>query len=350
MAYSAVNEFKSNPSAIILYQTEDGRTRLQVRLENQTVWLTQKLMAELFQKDVRTINEHLQNAFEEGELQPDSVIRKFRTTAADGKSYDTQHYNLDAIISVGYRVKSPRGTQFRIWATQRLREYIVKGFTLDDERLKEAGGGDYFDELLQRIREIRLSERNFYRKICDIYQTSVDYDPSAEMTQRFFQTVQNKMHWAAHGHTAAEVIHQRADAAKPNAGLTSWRGAKPRKTDAVIAKNYLTEDELKRLGLIVSQYLDFAELQALDRRPMTMRDWIAKLDAFLTAGGQKILHHGGSVTAEEAKQKAELEFAQFETKRRTLEDTKAEAEFAQQVDALAKQAKQLPPPKRKTKK
>jgi hypothetical protein len=345
-----VSDPKPNASEIILYQTEDGRTRLQVRLENQTVWLTQKLMAELFQKDVRTINEHLQNAFEEGELQPDSVIRKFRITAADGKSYDTQHYNLDAIISVGYRVKSPRGTQFRIWATQRLREYIVKGFALDDERLQAAGGGDYFDELLQRIREIRLSERNFYRKICDIYQTSVDYDPRAEMTAKFFQAVQNKMHWAAHGHTAAEVIHQRADAAKPNAGLTSWHGAKPHKSDVTIAKNYLTEDELKRLGLIVSQYLDFAELQALDRKPMTMRDWIIKLDAFLMAGGQKILNHGGNVTAGEAKQKAEREFEQFEIKRRALENAKAEAEFAQQVDVLAKQAKQLTPPKQKTKK
>ena len=336
-----------NPSALILYQTEDGRTRLQVRLENQTVWLTQKLMAELFQKDVRTINEHIQNAFDEGELQPDSVIRKFRITAADGKSYDTQHYNLEAIIAVGYRVKSPRGTQFRIWATQRLREYIVKGFTLDDERLKEAGSGDYFDELLQRIREIRLSERNFYRKICDIYQTSVDYDPRAEMTEKFFQTVQNKMHWAAHGHTAAEVIHQRADATKPNAGLTSWKGAKPRKADAAVAKNYLNEDELKRLGLIVSQYLDFAELQALDRRPMTMRDWIAKLDAFLTAAGQKILKHSGSVTAEEARLKAELEFNQFDARRRTVEDAQANANFAQQVEALAQQTKKLVPKKRK---
>jgi hypothetical protein len=247
-------------------------------------------------------------------------------------------------------VKSPRGTQFRIWATQRLREYIVKGFALDDERLQAAGGGDYFDELLQRIREIRLSERNFYRKICDIYQTSVDYDLRAEMTAKFFQAVQNKMHWAAHGHTAAEVIHQRADAAKLNAGLTSWHGAKPHKSDVIIAKNYLTEDELKRLGLIVSQYLDFAELQALDRKPMTMRDWIAKLDAFLMAGGQRILNHGGNVTAGEAKQKAEREFEQFEIKRRALENAKAEAEFAQQVDVLAKQAKQLTPPKQKTKK
>jgi hypothetical protein len=305
-------------------------------------------MSELFQKDVRTINEHIQNIFDEGELKPDSVIRKFRITAADGKSYDTQHYNLDAIIAVGYRVKSHRGTQFRIWATQRLREYIVKGFTLDDERLKQAGG--YFDELLRRIREIRLSERNFYRKICDIYQTSVDYDPRAGMTERFFKTVQNKMHWAAHGHTAAEVIHQRVDSRKPNAGMTSWTGTKPHRTDAIIAKNYLTEDELKRLGLIVSQYLDFAELQALDRRPMYMRDWLARLDAFLTAGGQKILDHAGNISAEDAKLKAELEFDKFDLARRKLEDARAETEFAKQVDDLAKQTKSLAPPKRKPKK
>jgi len=345
-----VSNANPSPSALILYQTEDGRTHLQVRLEDQTVWLTQKLMAELFQKDVRTINEHIQNVFDEGELQANSVIRKFRITAADGKSYETQHYNLDAIIAVGYRVKSHRGTQFRIWATQRLREYIVKGFALDDERLKQAGGGDYFDELLQRIREIRLSERNFYRKICDIYQTSVDYDPRAEMTERFFQTVQNKMHWAAHGHTAAEVIHQRADSTKPNAGLISWNGVKPRKTDVAVAKNYLNQDELKRLGLIVSQYLDFAELQALDRRPMHMRDWIARLDAFLTAGGQEILNHSGNISAEEAKSKAEREFDKFEVARRTLEDARANAEFAKQLDDLAKQTKSLTPPSRKSKK
>jgi hypothetical protein len=344
-----VSEADSNSPSVILYQTEDGRTRLEVRLENQTVWLTQKLMAELFQKDVRTINEHIQNIFEEGELQPDSVIRKFRITAADGKSYETQHYHLDVVLAVGYRVKSHRGTQFRIWATQRLREYIVKGFALDDERLKQAGGGEYFDELLQRLREIRLSERNFYRKICDIYQTSVDYDPNAETTQKFFQTIQNKMHWAAHGHTAAEVIHQRIDAAKPNAGLTSWNGVKPRRVDATVAKNYLNEEELKRLGLIVSQYLDFAELQALDRRLMYMRDWITRLDAFLTAGGQKLLSHAGKVSAEEAKLKVEREFDKFEIKRRALEDAQANAEFAKQVEDLAKQTKQFEPPKRKPK-
>jgi len=345
-----VNDAKPSPSALILYQTEDGRTHLRVRLENQTVWLTQNQMAELFQTTKQNISLHLLNILAEGELPEDSVVKEYLTTAADGKNYQTKFYNLDAIIAVGYRVKSHRGTQFRIWATQRLREYIVKGFALDDERLKQAGGGDYFDELLQRIREIRLSERNFYRKICDIYQTSVDYDPRAEVTERFFQTVQNKMHWAAHGHTAAEVIHQRADSTKPNAGLTSWNGVKPRKTDVAIAKNYLAQDELRRLGLIVSQYLDFAELQALDRRPMHMRDWIARLDAFLTAGGQEILNHSGNISAEEAKSKAEREFDKFDVTRRALEDARANAEFAKRLDDLANQTKNLAPPKRKSKK
>jgi hypothetical protein len=343
-----VSEPKDNSSDLILYQTEDGRTHLQVRLENQTVWLTQSQMAELFQTSIPNVNMHLRNLFRESELQADSVIKEFLITAADGKNYRTKFYNLDVIISVGYRVKSSRGTQFRIWATQRLREYIVKGFALDDERLKQSS--DYFDELLQRIREIRLSERNFYRKICDIYQTSVDYDPSAEMTQRFFQTVQNKMHWAAHGHTAAEVIHQRADAAKPNAGLTSWSGSKPRKVDTSVAKNYLNQEELKRLGLIVSQYLDFAELQALDRRQMRMQDWISRLDAFLGAGGQNILGHAGKISAEQAKLKADSEFDKFEVKRRAFEDAKANAEFPKQIEDLAKHTKQLAPSNRRAKK
>jgi hypothetical protein len=343
-----MNDPKNNPSEVILYQTEDGQTRLQVRLKNETAWLSLNQLADLFQRDKSVISKHLKNIFEEGELQADSVVANFATTAGDGKTYQVDFYNLEATIAVGYRVKSQRGTQFRVWATQRLREYIVKGFALDDERLKQ--GNDYFGELLQRIREIRLSERNFYRKICDIYQTSVDYDPRAEMTEHFFQTIQNKMHWAAHGHTAAEVIHQRADAAKPNTGLTSWRGTKVRKSDVSVAKNYLTEEELKRLGLIVSQYLDFAELQALDRHPMAMRDWIAKLDAFLMAGGQKILDHAGGVSAEEAKLKAELEFDRFEARRRAVDDAKAEAEFAKQVENLATQTKQFTTPKRKPKK
>ncbi len=335
-------------SELILYQTEDNRTRIEVRLENETVWLTQAQISDLFQRERSVFTKHIRNIFEEEELVEEAACANYARTAADGKIYQTVYYNLDVIISVGYRVKSQRGTQFRIWATQRLREDIVKGFTLDDERLKQGGTkNEYFDELLQRIREIRLSERNFYRKICDIYQTSMDYDPSAKMTQRFFQTVQNKMHWAVHGRTAAEVIHQRADATKPGMGLTAWTGAKPHKPDVAIAKNYLTEEELKKLSLIVTQYLDFAELQALEHRPMTMRDWIAKLDAFLRAGDRKILEHAESISAEEAKRKAELEFERFDRQRRQLEDVQADAQFAQEVEDLAKKAKQLKPPKRK---
>ncbi len=345
-----MNEPKNNPSALILYQTEDGRTHLQVRLENQTVWLSQSQMAELFQTTKQNVSLHIQNIFEEGELAEGSVVKDYLTTAADGKNYQTKFYNLDAIISVGYRVKSHRGTQFRIWATQRLREYIVKGFAMDDERLKQAGGGGYFDELLARIRDIRSSERVFWRKVLDIYATSIDYDPSVEASQKFFQTVQNKMHWATHGQTAAEVIHQRADATRPNAGLTAWSGAKVRKTDVTIAKNYLSEKELDALNRIVTVYLEFAELQALDRKPMYMRDWIAKLDDFLRLSGRNILKHAGKISAEEAQQKAELEFDKFEVKRRALEDAKANAEFAMQMEDLAKQAKQLAPPKRKPKK
>ena len=324
-------------SEIILYQTEDGRTRVQCRFENETIWLTQKLMAELFQKDVRTINEHIQNVFEEGELSPESVIRKFRITAADGKTYDTQHYNLEVVISVGYRVKSPRGTQFRIWATQRLREYLVKGFTMDDERLKNPPGKgqkDYFDELLERIRDIRSSERRFYQKVLDIYATSVDYTPDAEQSHRFFAAVQNKMHWATHGHTAAEVIAERADAAKPFMGLLTTRaGGIVRKDDVAVAKNYLTEDELQVLNRIVNLYIEYAELQALERKAMTMQDWITKLDEFLKISGRKLLDHAGTISAESAKAKAELEYARY----RLLLDAQP-----QRVDAeFEKAAKEL---------
>lgn len=300
-----------NPGEFLIYQTEDGRTRVEVRVEHETVWLTQKQMAELFQKDVRTVSEHIGNIFEEAELQPDSVIRNVRITAADGKQYDTQHYSLDVIISVGYRVKSLLGTQFRIWATQRLREYIVKGFTMDDERLKAAGGGKYFDELLNRIRDIRSSERVFWRKVLDIYATSIDYDPSADASTLFFQTVQNKMHWAIVGQTAAEIIHTRADADKPQMGLTSWGGDRPRKADVGIAKNYLNQDELRALNLIVAAYLDFAELQAVSRRPMTMADWIAKLDDFIRISDRQILVHAGKVSHDTARLKAEAELGKF---------------------------------------
>ena len=244
---------ESRPAGdFLFYQTQDGRSRIEVRLMDETVWLSQKVMAELFQKDVRTINEHILHIFEEGELQPDSVVRKFRITASDGKTYETRHYNLDVVISVGYRVKSHRGTQFRIWATQRIREYIVKGFTLDDERLKEAGGGNYFDELLARIRDIRSSEKVFWRKVLDIYATSIDYDPNTDLSRDFFAVIQNKMHWAAHGHTAAEIIYGRADASRPNMGMTTWAGSILRQNDSEIAKNYLSEDELSVLNRIVT--------------------------------------------------------------------------------------------------
>ncbi len=302
---------KTPRSEFLLYNTEDGRTRIQVRLENETVWLTQKSMAELFQKDVRTINEHIQNIFDEGELDSESVIRKFRIPAADGKLYETNHYNLDVIISVGYRVKSHRGTQFRIWATQRLREYIIKGFTLDDERLKEAGGGNYFDELLARIRDIRSSEKVFWRKVLDIYATSIDYDPNTDMSHQFFAIVQNKMHWAVHGHTAAEIIAGRADAQKPYMGLTSWTGVRPNQNDIEIAKNYLSAEELDTLNRIVTIYLDFAELQALNRKPMYMKDWIAKLDDFLKVSEREILKHAGKVSHAAAIEKARGEYEKF---------------------------------------
>jgi len=295
----------------LLYTSEDGIAKLEVRLIDETVWLHQNQMAELFQTTKQNIGQHIRNIFAEGELIQDSVVKDFFITAADSKQYNTRHYNLDVIISVGYRVKSHRGTQFRIWATQRLREYLIKGFTLDDERLKRADSGNYFDELLARIRDIRSSEKVFWRKVLDIYATSIDYDPSAEASQRFFATVQNKMHWAAHGHTAAEIVHQRADAAQPNMGLTSWIGEKPRKADAIIAKNYLDANELKTLNRIVMAYLEFAELRALDRRPMYMADWIGKLEEFLRISEREVLGHTGAVSHEQALQKAEIEFEKY---------------------------------------
>ena len=299
-------------SELILYQAENGATRVEARFEGEAVWLSLNQMAELFQRDKSVISKHLKNIFAEGELENHSVVANFATTAADGKTYQVDYYGLDAIIAVGYRVKSPRGVQFRQWATERLREYIVKGFTLDDARLKAAGGGFYFDELLARIRDIRSSEKVFWRKVLDIYATSVDYDPRAEASQEFFQTIQNKMHWAAHGHTAAEVIVARADAEKTNMGLTSWTGARPRKADARVAKNYLTADELDELNRIVTLYLEFAELQAKNRRVMTMCNWITKLDDFLRISERDILTHAGKISHEVALLKAEAEYEQFE--------------------------------------
>jgi hypothetical protein len=332
-------------SELILYQTEDNRTRIEVRLENETVWLTQAQMAELFQTTIPNVSMHIRNILAEGELQAGSVVKEFLTTAADGKNYTTKFHNLDVIIAVGYRVKSRRGTQFRQWATQRLREYIVKGFTMDDERLKNPPGKgqkDYFDELLQRIRDIRSSERRFYQKVLDIYATSVDYDPGEEASQQFFATVQNKMHWAAHGHTAAEVIHQRADAAQPLMGLATTRpGRIIRQEDVSVAKNYLNEEELQTLNRIVNLYIEFAELQALDRKPMTMRNWIEKLDEFLKISGRELLNHAGKISAETARAKAEREYDRYHA----LADAQprlVDADF----ERAAKQLQKLPKPKK----
>ncbi len=296
---------------IILYTTEDGRSKIEVHLEKDSVWLSLNQMVELFQRDKSVISRHIKNIFDERELIAKGVIANIATTAADGKTYQVTHYNLDVIISVGYRVKSNRGTQFRIWATQRLREYIIKGFTMDDERLKQAGGGNYFDELLARIRDIRSSEKVFWRKVLDIYATSIDYDPDTEASERFFATVQNKMHWAAHGHTAAEIVFKRADASQPNMGMTTWANEKPRKADVNIAKNYLSAEELEVLNRIVNVYLEFAELQAVSRRAMYMADWIAKLDDFLRVSERDILDHTGSVSHDEALKKADMEFEKY---------------------------------------
>ena len=336
---------------VLIYR--DGSLNLQVRLDGQTVWLTQGAMAELFQTTKQNISLHVRNILDEGELRPDSVVKEYLTTAADGKQYRTLHYNLDLILAVGYRVRSPRGTQFRQWATAQLRELLVKGFVLDDERIKAGRtiGQDYFDELLARIRDIRASERLFYQKITDIYATSIDYDPSAEMTQRFFQTVQNKMHWAAHGHTAAEIIRQRADAARPHMGLTTWKNAPAgpvRKADVTIAKNYLGRDEIEALNLIVSAYLDFAELQTRAHRPMHMQDWIVKLDDFLRLSERDILTHAGKISHELAEEHAHAEFAKYDEQRRRLEDRQATDADKLVGEAKRVQAK-LPPAKaRKT--
>jgi len=308
----------------LVYEAEDGQIKIDVRLADETVWLTQRLMAELFQKDVRTINHHIQSIYEEGELEPGATIRKYRIVQTEGKrqvSRMVDFYNLDMIISVGYRVKSHVATRFRIWATQRLREYIVKGFALDDERLKNPDQPfDYFEELLRRIQDIRTSERRFYQKITDIYATSIDYDPTQQVSIDFFKTVQNKMHWAITGQTAAEIIHRRADADKPNMGLTTWRGAKVRKQDVTIAKNYLNEEELRALNNLVEQYLVFAEGQAMRRITMHMADWIKKLDAFLNLNEREILTHAGKISHDMAKELAEQEYEKFQARRIAASD------------------------------
>ncbi|MDD3789465.1 MAG: virulence RhuM family protein [Petrimonas sp.] len=323
-------------SNFLLYQSDDGKLRIEVRLQDETVWLTQNAMMELFESSKSNISEHIKHVFEEGELTEKAVVRNFRTTASDGKMYDVKHYNLDVIISVGYRVKSQRGTQFRIWATERLREYLIKGFTMNDELFKQGGG--YFEELLNRIRDIRSSEKVFYRKVLEIYATSIDYDPQASVTQLFFQTVQNKLHWAAHGHTAAEIIYQRANSSQPFMGLTTFKGKKPVKQEISIAKNYLNQEELSVLNRLVSAYLDIAEVNAMQRKPMYMRDWINVLDGFIKMSRQQILTDSGMVSAELASKKALLGYERY--KKKTANDLSiVEQQFIQSIEQANKKLK-----------
>ena len=328
---------------ILIYQTEAGQTKIEVRLEGETLWLNQAALARLYQTTKQNISLHIKNIYEEGELDEDSVVKEYLTTAADGKNYKTKHYNLDMIISVGYRIKSGIATRFRQWATQRLREYIIKGFVLDDERLKNPDQPfDYFDELLRRIQEIRTSERRFYQKITDIYSTSVDYDPTSEISLTFFKTVQNKLHWAITGMTAAEIIHQHASSGKPNMGLTSFRGEKLRKGDVVIAKNYLAENELRVLNNLVEQYLVFAEGQAMRRRPMYVKDWIDKLNGFLSLNDRDILENAGRISHEMARQLAEGEYEKFDRRRIASRDQQ-DSDFDKTVKMIEQRKNKLPP-------
>ncbi len=337
----------TDPGEILLFQTEDGQTRIDVRLVGETVWLTVAQIADLFQRDKTTIARHIQNVYEEGELKQEGTAAFFAVVQKEGDrevTRDIEHYSLDVIISVGYRVKSHRGVQFRVWATQQLRDYLVKGFVLNDDKFKQGKSGNYFDALLARIRDIRSSEKEFWRKVLEIYATSIDYDPRAEASQEFFATVQNKLHWAIHGRTAAELIAERADAAKPHMGLTVWPKGQvaPRKADVAIAKNYLSPEELRQLNLIVAAYLDFAELQASNQRPMYMRDWIKKLDQFIQLSEREILTHAGKITAEAARALAEQEYEKY---RRTLDAQPSPVEV--HFDEAVKKAKQLKNPARK---
>lgn len=311
------NLIQPQNTEIIMYQTEDGLTKIDVQMSGETVWLSLDQMADLFQRDKSTISRHIKNIFGEGELDRNSVVANFATTAADGKVYQVDYYNLDVIISVGYRVKSLRGTQFRIWANSVLKEYLLKGFAMNDELLKKAGGGNYFDELLERIRDIWSSEKVFWRKVLDIYATSMDYDPRMETSVLFFKTVQNKMHWAAHGQTAAEKIYFSADSTKPNMGLYSFSGRHPTQSDALVAKNYCNQEELEALNGIVSAYLEFAEMQARRHIPMYMKDWIETLDGFLKLSKHEILTGAGRISAAMAEKKAKEEYHKF----RSLQDS-----------------------------
>ena len=332
-----------NYGEIIIYQTEDGLTKLEVKMENDTVWLTQAQLVELYQSSKANVSEHITHIFEEGELVKESVVRKFRTTASDGKNYNVLYYNLDMIISLGYRINSATATKFRQWATQRLKEYIIKGFTIDDERLKGNGGGNYWKELLDRIRDIRSSEKVLYRQVLDLYATSVDYNPKSDESIQFFKIVQNKLHYAAHGHTAAEVIYERADANKPFMGLTSFSGELPALKDIGVAKNYLKEDELKILNNLVSGYFDLAEINAIEHKPMYMIDYVEQLDSILTSGNRKLLEDSGKVSHDEAIKKAKAEYRKYQEN--TL--SPVEEEYLKSVKGLEKEVKKR---KRATKK
>ena len=334
-----IGKYKVNimNSEMLLYQDRDGVIKVDVRLEGETVWLTQAQICELFQKSKATISEHIKNVFEEGELDEISVVRKFRTTAADGKNYDTNYYNLDVIISVGYRVKSSQGTQFRIWATQQLKEYIIKGFVLNDERFKTGNSMNYFTELQERIREIRLSERFFYQKIKDIYTTSIDYDPKDEKTIEFFKIVQNKLLWAISEQTAAELIYRRTNAELPLMGMQSYdkKNITPiKKADVSIAKNYLNEDEIKLLGLLVEQYLAFAETMAQQQTPMYMKDWIDRLDTILQLNGRELLSHAGKISHKMALKKSEEEFEKYQFSQKTLEKEQSLKELEEDIKKI----------------
>ena len=322
-------------SNILMYTTEDGLTKIEATFENDTVWLSLAQMAELFQRDKSTISRHIKKIFEERELDRLAVVANFATTASDGKTYQVDYYNLDVIISVGYRVKSLRGTQFRIWATSILKEYMRKGFTLDDDRLKRLGGGNYFDELLSRIRDIRSSEKVFWRKVLEIYATSIDYNPNAEESILFFKQVQNKIHWAAHKHTAAEIVFARADSEKENMGLTSWEGKQIKKSDSEIAKNYLNDQELDALNKIVSAYLDIAEVRALNHEPMYMKDWLETIDDYLKMTRREILTTKGSISHKQAIEKAHAEYDKYKKKQDELLSN-VEKDFIHSIEMLEK--------------
>jgi hypothetical protein len=323
-------------SDILIYQNENGNIKVDVRFEEGSLWLSQKQLADVFGKSVKTINEHITNIFNENELDKDSVVRNYRITASDGKSYDVAHYNLDTIIAIGFRVRSSTGTKFRIWANEKLREYITKGFVLNDERFKNGTSMSYFDELQQRLREIRLSERFFYQKIKDIYMTSIDYDPKDEKTVEFFKIVQNKLLWAVSSQTAAELVHNRVDISLPLMGMASFdkESKNITKKDVSIAKNYLNEEEIKLLGLLVEQYLAFAETMAMQQIPMYMKDWITRLDAVISLNGRDLLTHAGKITHQVAKEKSEIEYQKYKTLQREREKEQSMKELEEDIKRI----------------